>query len=293
MAAVNNPLFRPPAEADSMILQVDQGCPYNRCTFCGMYRGLRHRRLPIPEIRSLIAQESGRNSDVHRIFLADGDVMRRPFDELRDVLMMLNESFPRLARISLYANGTSIAAKSHDELRALRGLKLHTLYMGLESGDDEVLTRCRKGETAAQMVRAGVAAQAAGLRMSVMILLGLGGGERSREHIEHTAEALNQMQPRLLSALRVIPLEGTELHDEMSGGRFQQLTEREVVQELRDLLDRLLLESTVFRANHSSNVVPLEGRLPRDKERLLAELDRLLASGTLDREAPGPMPLWL
>ena len=293
MPAVNNPLFRPPAEADSLILQVDQGCPYNQCIFCGMYRGLRYRRLPIADVRTMVARESNRNSEATRIFLADGDVMRRPLDELRDVLIMLNESFPRLARVSLYANGTSIAAKSNEELCTLRHLKLHTLYMGLESGDDEILKRCCKGETAAQMVRAGVAAQAAGLRMSVMILLGLGGSDRSQEHTKRTAEALNLMQPRLLSALRVIPIEGTELHDDVAAGSFRQLTEREVVQELRDLIDRLRLTSTVFRANHSSNVVPLEGRLPRDRERLLSELDGLLASGTLDSESAGPMPLWL
>ena len=143
------------------------------------------------------------------------------------------------------------------------------------------------------MVEAGLAAQAAGLRMSVMILLGLGGVDRSREHAAGTAAALNQMQPRLLSALRVIPIEGTELCDEVAGGRFRQLTEWEVVRELRDLIAGLELTSTVFRANHSSNVVPLEARLPRDKAKLLAELDALLASGTLDRQLPGPMPMWL
>ena len=290
---MHHPLFRPPGEADSLILQVDQGCPYNRCTFCGMYRGLPYRRLTLGQVDSLIARAARRHPDAQRIFLADGDVMRRPSEELRAILSLLNERFPRLARVSLYANGSSMAAKSDPQLRALRALKLHTLYMGLESGDEELLQRCRKGETASQMVAAGVMAQAAGLRMSVMVLLGLGGADGSREHAEHTAAALNRMQPRLLSALRVIPVAGTELYEQAASGSFQQLTEWEAVRELRDLMGRLELQSTVFRANHSSNVVPLEGRLPRDKERLLAELDGLLASGALDKESPGPVPLWL
>ena len=293
IAAVNHPLFRPPAEADSLILQVDQGCPYNRCTFCGMYRGLPYRRLPIGEVRTLVLRESRRSPNAQRVFLADGDVMRRPFGEVRNILSMLNESFPSLARVSLYANGSSIAAKTEEQLRLLRSLKLHTLYMGLESGDEEILKQCRKGETMALMVQAGVAAQDAGLRMSVMVLLGLGGADHSREHAEHTAESLNRMQPRLLSALRVIPIEGTELYDQVVGRRFRQLTEWEVVRELRNLIAGLDLHSTVFRANHTSNVVPIEGRLSRDKPRLLAALDELLDSGTLDRESPGPMPMWL
>jgi radical SAM superfamily enzyme YgiQ (UPF0313 family) len=291
--AVNNPLFRPPAEADSLILQIDQGCPHNRCLFCGMYRGVKIRRLPVDDVRALIKSESRRNAGAQRAFLADADVMGRPFAELQTILLLLNEAFPSLTRVSLYANGRSIAAKSRAELGALRSLKMHTLYMGLESGDDEILGRCHKGETASQMVSAGIEAQAAGLRMSVMVLLGLGGIEKSHRHIAHTATALNRMQPRLLSALRVIPIPGTELHDEVAHGRFCQLTEWDVVREMRDLTAHLELTSTVFRANHSSNVVPLEARFPKDKDRLLAELQSLLDSGRLSRTSPGPMPLWL
>lgn len=289
----NNPMFRPPAEADSLILQVDQGCPYNRCTFCGMYRGVKYRRLPTGEVLRLIASEARRPDGVRRIFLADGDVMLRPFAELREILEELNRRFPDLARVNTYATGMGIRAKSDAELETLRSLKLHTLYLGLESGSDAILRQVRKAENAAAMVEAGIHAQACGLRLSVMVLLGLGGREQTREHAEATAEALNRMQPRLLSALRVVPVPGTELQDEVSAGRFLQVTERGIVEELRILVAGLDLHNTIFRANHTSNVVPLEARFPRDKAGLLAQLDEWLASGKLDNKSPGRLPLWL
>lgn len=293
MTRLNNPLFRPPAEADSLILQIDEGCPSNQCTFCGMYKGVPYRRGSMEGVRDLLLRETRRFPAARRIFLADGDVMRRPFDELQTILTLLGDRLPRLTRVSLYANGGSIMTKSTQQLRDLRALKLHTLYMGLESGDEAILRDCRKGDTATRMVEAGMAAQRAGLRMSVMVLLGLGGVERSAAHAAHTAAALNAMQPRLLSALRVIPVKGTELHEEVVRGHFHPLTEAQVVRELRELIARLALTSTVFRANHSSNVIPLEARLPRDQARVLAELDSLLASGQLDEQTPGRLPLWL
>jgi radical SAM superfamily enzyme YgiQ (UPF0313 family) len=289
----HNPLFRPPAEADSLILQVEQGCPYNRCTFCGMYQSVPYRRLGLPDVRGLIASEARRARTARRVFLADGDVMRRSFDELQAILQELATQLPALARVNLYATGSAIAAKTDTELKALRALKLHTLYLGLESGDEAVLRNVSKGESARQMVEAGQRAQAAGLRMSVMVLLGLGGQDHSRAHVTATAQALNQMQPRLLSALRVVPVPGTGFHDEVQAGRFRQVSEAGIVRELRDLLNQLALEQTVFRANHASNVVPIEARLPHDTEALLGDLNDLLASGALDETSPGAMPLWL
>lgn len=290
---MNSPRFRPPAEAGSLIIQVDHGCPHNRCTFCGMYHDMTYRRMSLGEVERVIDEATRQSGNVRRVFLADGDVMSRPFEELEQMLVMLNERLPRLARVNVYANGSSISAKSDEELRQLRSLKLTTLYMGLESGDEDVLAACRKGETAAAMVEAGVKAQEAGMRMSVMVLLGLGGVENSAAHAANTAAALNQMQPRLLSALRVTPIPGTKLHDDIEAGLFALPTEYGVVEELRALIAALELQSTVFRANHTSNIVPVEARLPRDKLQLLEQLDALLASGTLDEDTPGHLSLWL
>ena len=288
---MEEPLFRPPAEADSLILQVDRGCPYNRCSFCGMYSGVRFRRLKLSEVEEMISREA--YADARRVFLADGDVLRRPFAELAVILKLLNERLPCLARVNVYATGSAIAEKSDDELRALRGLKLHTLYLGLESGDETVLKSMRKAESAELMAREALRAQACGLHLSVMVLLGLGGKERSQEHARASASVLNNIQPRLLSTLRVIPVPDTELMRDIEAGRFAELSQYGAVMELRALLAGLELARTVFRANHASNVVPLEGALPRDKARLLAELDALLESGQLDRDSPGPAPLAL
>jgi len=287
----DEPLFRPPAEAESLILRVDRGCPYNRCAFCGMYAGVRFRRLDLTEVEALLAREARRGA--RRVFLADGDVLRRPCAELRAILKLLDGRLPGLARVNVYATGSAIAEKTDEELRALRALKLHTLYLGLESGDEAVLQGMRKGESAELMAREAARVQACGLHLSVMVLLGLGGKDRSGEHARATAEALNKMQPRLLSALRVIPVPGTGLMRDIQAGRFHELSQHEAVLELRALLAGLELSRTVFRANHASNVVPLEGTLPRDKARLLKELDALLESGELDRDSPGPKPLWL
>ncbi|MEI7945169.1 MAG: radical SAM protein [bacterium] len=279
-------LFRPPAEAESLIFQVALGCPHNTCRFCAMYKGVPYRVIREEEAFADFAQAALWYPETRRIFLADGDVMVLSFERLRRMLEELNRLFPSLARVNLYANGSSILAKSPEELAHLRQLKLQTLYVGLESGDEELLKQVDKGETAEGMCEAVQLAQAVGLKCSVMVLLGLGGRGGSSRHAEATARVLNRMQPKLLSALRFVEVPGCSMFP-----GYQTVTEYEAISELITMLRGLELEQTVFRANHTSNPVPLEGRLPKDRERLVVGLESILPR--LDRRGPGRLPFAL
>ena len=279
-------LFRPPAEAESLIFQVALGCPHNTCRFCAMYKGVPYRVRPQEEVLAEFEKAARRHPEERRIFLADGDVMALSFERLRAMLEALNRLFPHLARVNLYANGSSILAKSDAELATLRQLRLNTLYVGLESGDEELLKKVDKGETAAGMCEAVQRAQAAGLKCSVMVLLGIGGREGSVRHADVTAALLNRMQPRLLSALRYVDVPGTDMYE-----GYQTVTEFGAVSELTRMLRGLALEKTVFRANHTSNPVPLEGRFPKDRDALVSLLEALLPR--LDKTGPGRLPFSL
>ena len=241
---------------------------------------------PQDEVFSEFAEAAAYYPDAGRIFLADGDVMVFSLERLRIMLEELNRLFPRLTRVNVYANGSSIAAKSDGELAELRRLKLNTLYVGLESGDEELLKKVDKGETAEGMCAAVQRAQAAGLKCSVMVLLGLGGRGGSVQHAGATAKILNRMQPRLLSALRFVEVPGCERYP-----GYETVTEYEAVSELIRIIRGLELTKTVFRANHSSNPVPLEGRFPKDRDALVAYLESTLPG--LDRNGPGRLPFSL
>ena len=281
-------VFRPPSEARSFILRVTIGCSHNMCTFCAMYKDSKYRVRSLEEIDGIIERGAQAYPFVRRVFLADGDVMALPFDRLKTYLEALAAAFPRLCRVNVYANGSSILGKNAAQLETLRKLKLHTLYMGLESGSQEVLDLFGKTERADEMISAVVTAQKLGFRCSVMILIGLGGQALREEHIRQTAFALNCMQPALLSALRFIPVPGLVLPD-----RYAPVTEFQAVEELRAILSLLDLNRTVFRANHTSNPIPLAGRFPHDKASLCRELSIQLASGSLDEYGPGTVPLFL
>jgi radical SAM superfamily enzyme YgiQ (UPF0313 family) len=279
------PLFRPPAEAESLIFQVAYGCPHNTCRFCGMYKTVKYQLRNESEVLAEIREAGKLYGDSRRIFLADGDVMAMPFDRLMRILNELNAIFPRLARINLYANGSSILMKTPEQLRTMRERKVHTLYMGLESGSQTVLDLFGKTERVEDMIAAVQTAQKCGFRLSVMILLGLGGRNYREEHISGTVRALNRMQPALLSALRYIRIPGLVLPPE-----YIPASEYAVVEELRRIVAGLELEHTVFRANHTSNPLPLSGRFPADREKLLDQLEHELDSGRLDRTGPGTEP---
>ena len=288
MPKYKEPLFRPPAEADSLIFQVAYGCPHNKCRFCGMYKGVRYSLRGMEESLAEFIETAKHYPDTRRIFLADGDVMLLPFEMLKTYLNALNSLFPRLTRVNVYANGSSILDKTDEQLKELKKLKLSTLYLGFESGSQELLDLVNKGEKVEPMIEAVQRAQAVGLRCSVMVLLGLGGKSHSKEHARLSALALNKMQPRLLSALRFVEVPNTKMFD-----GYETCSEYEAVSELRDIIAGLELKRTVFRANHRSNPIPLEGRFPNNKGDLLALLDSQLASGDLDKDSPGMTPLFL
>jgi radical SAM superfamily enzyme YgiQ (UPF0313 family) len=267
-------VIRPPSEADSLILQITLGCSHNKCTFCGTYMDKTFRKRPIEEVFEDIESVEAYAPEITRVFLADGDAMLLSMDHLVKILDRLNESFPNLQRVGIYANARDVLKKSDEDLKELCWRKLGIGYIGLESGSDEILRRVRKGATAQQQIDAVRKAQKAGIKMSVIALLGLGGRDLSEEHAKKTAWALNEMQPRFASFLTLMLVPGTELAAQYKRGEFELLEPLEFLRELRMIVEDLALDKTVFRTNHASNFLALGGTFPKDKDRILAELDR-------------------
>jgi radical SAM superfamily enzyme YgiQ (UPF0313 family) len=280
-------LYRPPSEADSLILQATLGCSYNECAFCGMYRQKRFRVRPLAELEAEIAWARDTLGDsVRKVFLADGDALVAKASFLGALLGRLREAFPNLRRVSCYA---SLAVRSTDEMRELRERGLTLYYLGIESGDDAVLAALTKGVDAAEMVRVANKAGDAGVALSTMILLGAGGRARSAEHALESARVVNAIQPRFVSTLVMTPVEDTPLHEAAARGEVDDLTPIELAAELRTFLTALELEGSIFRSNHASNFLALAGTLPKDQARLVAALDRVLAAP----ESARFRPAWL
>jgi radical SAM superfamily enzyme YgiQ (UPF0313 family) len=272
-------LYRPPSEADSLILQATIGCSYNRCTFCAMYRDKRFRVRPIGELREEIAwarREAGPH--VAKVFLADGDALIAKTAFLEELCDELRSAFPALRRISCYASPQALQVRSVKDMVRLREAGLTQYYLGIESGDDQVLQWLDKGVDSAEMVRVALKAQEADIKLSTMVLLGAGGRARSLEHARASARVVNAIGPRFVSTLVMTPVEGTPLFETDLAGGMDHLEPIELARELREFLAHLELDGTVFRSNHASNYLALAGTLPKDKERLVAALDAVLAS---------------
>jgi radical SAM superfamily enzyme YgiQ (UPF0313 family) len=272
-------LYRPPSEADSLILQATIGCSYNECTFCAMYRDKRFRVRKIEELRAEIAwakEELGPR--VSKVFLADGDALIAKTSYLHEILAALKDAFANLRRVSCYSSPQSLDVRTVEEMSALRDAGLTQYYLGIESGHDAVLAKLKKGVDSAEMIRVAGKATAAGVKLSTMILLGAGGRALSMEHARESARVVNAIQPRFVSTLVMTPVEGTPLFEEAERGEVDELSPEETARELREFVAGLELRGSVFRSNHASNFLAVGGNLPKDKAALLAALDEALAS---------------
>lgn len=280
------PLFRPPSEARSLILQVTNGCSWNRCTFCEMYTAPQKKFSvkPQSDIEQELQQVANNGYPVRRVFLADGDAMTLSFRRLREILLAIRQYLPNVQRISSYCLPRNLKNKSVEELAELQQLGLSLMYVGCESGDDLVLEKIDKGENYASSLDALHKIKGAGMKSSVMILNGLGGQQYSEQHAINSAKLMNEAQPEFLSTLVVSFPGGIERFQQGFGGEFQPLTQQQLFQEMEILLDTLTLERTVFRSDHASNYLVLKGTLNRDKDQLLQQVRTAI-------QRPGVIPL--
>ena len=272
-------IYRPPGEWKSYLLQATVGCSNNTCTFCNMYRDKKFRVRPMADILEDIRMAKAYYGDVRRVFLCDGDAIVMRTNDLVTILDALYAAFPSLEKVTTYAGPRSTLTKTPEELKLLREHGLARAYLGVETGSGTLLRKVKKGVDAQEMLEAGVRLREAGIDLWVMILLGLGGREGSREHILDTAAMMNEMRPRHLSALTLTLYPGTELYDDWRAGRFTPITPTESLQEIRLLLEKLDVDPLHFTCDHASNYVPLKGSLPEDRAHFLARLDRVLESG--------------
>ena len=276
-------VYRPPSEARSLIVQVTYGCSHNTCAFCSMYKEKRFAVRPLDEVLEDFHAARRLYPRVERVFLADGDALVRRAAELETILKTVRELFPECARVTCYASPDSIRIRTEEELRALRAAGLSMVYMGLESGCDAVLEKMRKGHDAAFIVEMGRKVRRCGIALSVTAITGLGGPELLERHAADTAAAFSAMNPEYIGMLTLMVEPGTPLYDWVRDGTFRLLTPAEDLRETRLLVERLDSPGSVFRMNHASNYLALRGTLNRDRDAMLAQLDRAAADLSLLR----------
>jgi radical SAM superfamily enzyme YgiQ (UPF0313 family) len=270
-------IIRPPSEANSILLQVTVGCSRNKCTFCGTYREERFRIKPEAIIMADIEFAARYCRQQRRVFLCDGDALIVPQKRLLIILQAIREQLPWVTRVGVYANAKSLALKTLEELKTLKAHGLGIAYMGLESGDDVTLKQINKGAASQDMIAMGQKARSAGIKLSITVLLGIAGRERSRRHAEETGRVLSAIDPEYVGALSLMLIPGTPLFDDYQAGDFPLLEPEEMLAELRTMIACTNLSRGLFHANHASNYLPIRARLPKDKETTLKLIDLALA----------------
>lgn len=282
------PVFRPPSEAASLIVQLTVGCSWNRCTYCAMYRDTSYRIRPVAEVAGEIRAVAPLVPHARRVFLADGDALATPAEVLTEVLAAIREALPGVRRVGLYGDSRSILRHGVDGLERLRREGLGIVYFGPETGDPATLRAVRKGATVERQLEASRVVREAGLKLSAMVLLGLAGVAGSERHARATGRFLVESAPTYAAALTVTPVAGTELHDAIVAGRIELPDRWGMLRELVWMLEEMDGYRGPFHANHASNHLPLRLRLPRDRQPTLQLLERTLA----ERDASRLVPEW-
>ena len=266
------PVFRPPSEAYSFILRITLGCSHNQCSFCSMYKGTVFTKRDLSEILALIDNAAKYDPTIRRVFLADGNALCLPTDELLQILQKLHEAFPKLQRVTSYSAPQDLLEKSMEELKLLKENGLQMVYLGLETGSDLLLKEVRKGATAEEILEGARRIKEAGLKISVMVILGLGGIKQTHEHAIETAKIVSEMAPTYLSALSLMLHPGTELRKKAEQGTFTPLSPYQMMSELVEILENIQTSSPIiFRASHPSNFATFAGTIPKDQKRLIQE----------------------
>ncbi|MGB5548255.1 MAG: radical SAM protein [Polyangiales bacterium] len=271
-------VFRPPSEADAYILQATIGCSWNHCTYCDMYRSKAFRVRALTETLADIEEAKQSFGDrVRKVFVADGDALVLDLEHWEAILNACRDAFPRMKRVSAYATAMNVNEKSPEELRHLRDLGLSLLYMGPETGDDITFKRIAKGSDFEEHVEAARRAHDAGMEISAIFLLGAAGTERSAEHAAGSAKLITAMNPEFVSALTLTVIPGTPIAKMQAQGKFTLPSVTRMLEELRTIVAEASPTDAVFRTNHASNYLPLAGRLPQDRDRIVEALDKALA----------------
>ncbi len=278
-------IIRPPSEAYSLLLQVTTGCSHNQCTFCGTYRQKKFKIKPLEQIEKDL-HEARHYEHVDRVFLCDGDALIIPQPRLEEILGLINQNLPDIERIGTYANAKSILRKSVNELKTLKSLGLKIIYLGVETGNPALLKAIHKGVTYEQMVDAGRRVKEAGIQLSVTILLGLGGIEKTIEHALDTAAILTDINPDYVGALTVMFVPGTELYDDYRAGRFVLTDQFGFIRELYLIIEKSNFTGCFFTSNHASNYLSVKARLPREKEKILNMIGSVIRQRDLSRIRP-------
>lgn len=269
-------MIRPPSEAHSILLQVTLGCSHNKCTFCGTFRDkrfdIKKNDIIFEDIE--FAREHCRRQN--RLFICDGDAMIVPQKRLVKILKQIRNRLPWVERVGLYANTKGIGMKSDEQLKELKELGVKLVYMGLESGDDQILKEIRKGADSVKMINMGKRIKKSGMQLSVTVLVGLGGKKRSKSHALETGRVLSAIDPDFVGALSLMLVPGTELNDQFQKGEFALINPEEMLEELGLMISSTNLSNGLFHANHASNYLPIRAKLPEEKEKTLERISQAI-----------------